>query len=63
MSYKDELQFEIYVAELIEQFHPKSISDLETISDDLHNCLEIGIRDFVDSTDGVLNYDEYTPCY
>lgn len=60
--YGNTLNFEIYVADLIEAMGPETIEEMEEISEALHNSLEIGIRDYLDCDD-ILDYDDYIPVF
>jgi hypothetical protein len=62
IHYNKTINFEIYVAEFIAELEPETIEDLEKISEMLHDSLEIGIRDFIESKDN-FNYEDYTPYY
>ena len=62
LTYKDGLNFDIYVMDLCEGINPKSCNDLEELSEDLHERIETAIQDYILDSDS-LNIDDYEPSY
>lgn len=62
ISFSDGLNFEILVMDLCEAAKPKSCVDLEDISEDLHQRVEIAIQDYIYDSEN-LNIDDYNPLY
>lgn len=62
ISFSDGLNFEILVMNLCEAAKPKSCVDLEDISEDLHQRIEIAIQDYIYDNEN-LNIDDYNPLY
>ncbi|HII08592.1 MAG TPA: hypothetical protein HA355_03275 [Methanosphaera sp.] len=48
--------------DLCEAVKPKSCVDLEDISEDLHQRVEIAIQDYIYDSE-ILNIDDYNPLY
>lgn len=62
LSWKDGLSFEIFVSELCESVKPKTCKDLEKLSEDLHDRIEVAIEDYISDSDN-LNIDDYENQY
>ena len=64
MNYKDGLNFEIYIMDLIEACKSDltSASDLNDFSEDLHQRIEMAIQDYI-FDDENLDIDDYEAPY
>ena len=62
LTYRDGLNFDIYVMDLCESIKPKSCSDLEKLSEDLHERVEMAIQDYI-LYDDLLDIDDYNALY
>ena len=62
LTYKDGLNFDIYVMELCELIKPKSCSDLENLAQDLHERVEMSIQDYI-YDDEDLDIGDYSAYY
>ena len=62
LSWKDGLSFEICVSDLCESIKPESCKDLEKLSEDLHQRIEVAIEDFINDSEN-LNIDDYESQY
>lgn len=62
LSYNDGLNFDIYVMDLCEGINPRSCSDLEELSQDLHERIEMAIQDYIYDDDS-LDIDDYNALY
>ena len=62
LSSKLGLEFDIYVMELCEIISPKSCKDLECLSEDLHERVEMAIQDYIYDSDS-LDIDDYNASY
>ena len=64
MNYKDGLNFEIYIMDLIEACKPDLTlaSDLNDFSEDLHQRIEMAIQDYI-FDDENLDIDDYEAPY
>ena len=62
IPYMKTIEFEIFVAEFIEDSSPKTIEEIEDIAESLHNSLEVGIKDYIDGEDR-FDYDYYEPLF
>lgn len=60
MTREDWLDFEIYIGDLLERQEIKSGSDLQNISEELHEHIEYALSDYAD--DNNLSED-YTPMF
>lgn len=63
VPYMKSIDFEIFVAEFIEDLKPETMDDIQDIAEDLHNALEIGIKDYIESEEDRFNYDDYDPLF
>ena len=62
IPYMKSIEFEIFVAEFIEDLKPKTIDEMEDIAENLHSALEVGIQDYIDAKDD-FDYDDYDPLF
>lgn len=62
IPYMKSIDFEIFVADFIEDLKPKTIDEIEDIAEGLHNALEVGIKDYIDAKDD-FDYDDYDPLF
>lgn len=62
LSYKDGLNFDIYIMDLCDLAKPKSCKDLEELAEDLHERVEMAIEDYINDSDN-LNIDDYEGGY
>lgn len=57
MGAKDYLDFEIYVMELCEKLKPKTTWELERLSDNLHQSIEVAINDYIEDAEIECEYE------
>ena len=50
LAYNDGLNFDIYIMDLCEMVKPKRAEDLEELSEELHQRIEMAIDDFIADT-------------
>ena len=64
LDYKNGLSFEIYIMDLIEAYKSDltSASDLNDLSEDLHQRIEMAIQDYI-FDDENLDIDDYEAPY
>lgn len=62
IPYMKSIDFEIFVADFIEDLKPKTIDEIEDIAENLHSALEVGIQDYIDTKDD-FDYDDYDPLF
>lgn len=62
LSYKDGLNFDIYIYDICEMIKPESCEDLEDLAQDLHERIESCILDYI-YDDDKLDDSDYTPWY
>ena len=58
MNFKEQMEFEIMIYEMIERFGIKSTEDLQGISEKLHSCIENAISDYA-TENGIEDYEPY----
>lgn len=62
LTFKQGLNFDIYVLDLCEEIKPKSCKDLEDLSEELHERLEMAIQDYI-YDDEILDIHDYESRY
>ena len=62
LTLKQELDFDLYVMDLCEAIKPKSCKDLEDLSEELHERLEMAIQDYI-YDDEILDIHDYESRY
>lgn len=64
LTFMQGLHFDIYVLDLFEEIKPKSCKDLEDLSEELHERLEMAIQDYIhDYDDEILDIHDYESRY
>lgn len=62
MTYNEGIEFELYVMDLCDRQKPTSCKDLEFLSDELHQHIEIAIEDYIEDS-STLDIEDYTANY
>lgn len=62
MNYRYGLEFELYVMSLCEMINPQKASDLNSLSEDLHERVEMAIQDYICDYEN-LDLDDYEGAY
>lgn len=61
LDYMRTVDVEIFVGDLLEEANPNTIEEIERMAEQLHNAIEIGIKDYIESEEDRFDYDEYNP--
>ena len=58
MNFKEQMEFEITIYEMLERFGIKTTEDLQDISEKFHSCIENALSDYANEND-IENYEPY----
>ena len=58
LPYKNGLEFELSVVDLVRALNPTDSKDLEELSNDLHETIESAMYDFIENKEAFQDYEE-----